>query len=163
MRTLYFDCFAGASGNMILGALLALGIDLEELKRNLGFFYRNIEFFYRNIEFFYRNNEFFYKNIEFFYRNIGFFYKNIAFFYRKNDFFIVSVLFLRIFPLGCRAEPAVLYRKPPTNLAGGVTNLIDAVIGPKSNQLRTLNTDTRHRIHQRSRVCVQLFLFIQTG
>ena len=36
MRTLYFDCFAGASGNMILGALLALGIDLEELKRNLG-------------------------------------------------------------------------------------------------------------------------------
>ena len=36
MRTLYFDCFAGASGNMILGALLALGVDMEELKRNLG-------------------------------------------------------------------------------------------------------------------------------
>ncbi len=27
MRTLYFDCFAGASGNMILGGLAALGID----------------------------------------------------------------------------------------------------------------------------------------
>ena len=24
MKTLYFDCFAGASGNMILGALVAL-------------------------------------------------------------------------------------------------------------------------------------------
>lgn len=31
MRTLYFDCFAGASGNMILGALTALGIDREVL------------------------------------------------------------------------------------------------------------------------------------
>lgn len=29
MRTLYFDCFAGASGNMVLGALLDLGIDPE--------------------------------------------------------------------------------------------------------------------------------------
>jgi len=36
MRTLYFDCFAGASGNMVLGALLALGVDVQELKRNLG-------------------------------------------------------------------------------------------------------------------------------
>lgn len=27
MRTLHFDCFAGASGNMILGALIALGVD----------------------------------------------------------------------------------------------------------------------------------------
>ena len=26
MRTLYFDCFAGASGNMILGGLIGLGI-----------------------------------------------------------------------------------------------------------------------------------------
>ncbi len=31
MKTLYFDCFAGASGNMILGALVALGIDEHEL------------------------------------------------------------------------------------------------------------------------------------
>jgi len=35
MRTLYFDCFAGASGNMILGALIALGVDKEELKKNI--------------------------------------------------------------------------------------------------------------------------------
>ncbi|MDQ2746098.1 MAG: LarC family nickel insertion protein, partial [Acidobacteriota bacterium] len=37
MKTLYFDCFAGASGNMILGALVALGVDenglVEKLKR----------------------------------------------------------------------------------------------------------------------------------
>jgi uncharacterized protein (TIGR00299 family) protein len=31
MKTLYFDCFAGASGNMILGALVALGVDEREL------------------------------------------------------------------------------------------------------------------------------------
>lgn len=31
MKTLYFDCFAGASGNMILGALVALGVDKSEL------------------------------------------------------------------------------------------------------------------------------------
>ena len=31
MKTLYFDCFAGASGNMILGALVALGVDNNEL------------------------------------------------------------------------------------------------------------------------------------
>ena len=31
MKTLYFDCFAGASGDMILGALVALGIDENEL------------------------------------------------------------------------------------------------------------------------------------
>lgn len=35
MRTLYFDCFAGASGNMILGGLVALGLDEGELKRQL--------------------------------------------------------------------------------------------------------------------------------
>ena len=35
MRTLYFDCFAGASGNMILGALAALGIDRERLALEL--------------------------------------------------------------------------------------------------------------------------------
>jgi uncharacterized protein (DUF111 family) len=31
MRTLYFDCFAGASGNMILGGLVALGVDRDRL------------------------------------------------------------------------------------------------------------------------------------
>ena len=35
MRTLYFDCFAGASGNMILGGLVSLGVDREELIRQL--------------------------------------------------------------------------------------------------------------------------------
>ncbi len=35
MRTLYFDCFAGASGNMILGGLVALGLDEAELRRQL--------------------------------------------------------------------------------------------------------------------------------
>lgn len=31
MKTLYFDCFAGASGNMILGGLVSLGVDKDEL------------------------------------------------------------------------------------------------------------------------------------
>ncbi|MEP6705553.1 MAG: nickel insertion protein, partial [Acidobacteriota bacterium] len=35
MRTLYFDCFAGASGNMILGGLAALGIDRASLVAQL--------------------------------------------------------------------------------------------------------------------------------
>lgn len=35
MKTLYFDCFAGASGNMILGALIALGVDERELRVQL--------------------------------------------------------------------------------------------------------------------------------
>jgi len=35
MRTLYFDCFAGASGNMILGALIAAGVDVESLQAEL--------------------------------------------------------------------------------------------------------------------------------
>jgi pyridinium-3,5-bisthiocarboxylic acid mononucleotide nickel chelatase len=35
MKTLYFDCFAGASGDMILGALVALGVEREELLRQL--------------------------------------------------------------------------------------------------------------------------------
>lgn len=34
-KVLYFDCFAGASGDMILGALLDLGLDLEALKSEL--------------------------------------------------------------------------------------------------------------------------------
>ena len=35
MRTLYFDCFAGASGNMILGGLLGLGVAQEALESEL--------------------------------------------------------------------------------------------------------------------------------
>ena len=35
MKTLYFDCFSGASGNMILGGLVGLGVDREELARRL--------------------------------------------------------------------------------------------------------------------------------
>lgn len=35
MRTLYFDCFSGASGNMILGALLELGVDAGALRSEL--------------------------------------------------------------------------------------------------------------------------------
>jgi uncharacterized protein (TIGR00299 family) protein len=35
-RILYFDCFSGASGDMILGALLDAGLPLEELRRVLG-------------------------------------------------------------------------------------------------------------------------------
>ena len=37
MKTLYFDCFAGASGNMILGGLISLGVDRAELLRQLRF------------------------------------------------------------------------------------------------------------------------------
>jgi uncharacterized protein (TIGR00299 family) protein len=35
MRTLYFDCFAGASGDMILGAMVAAGVDANALKDQL--------------------------------------------------------------------------------------------------------------------------------
>jgi uncharacterized protein (TIGR00299 family) protein len=35
MKTLYFDCFAGASGDMILGALVAAGVHAQELKNQL--------------------------------------------------------------------------------------------------------------------------------
>lgn len=36
MTILYFDCFAGAAGDMILGALLDAGLPIDELKRALG-------------------------------------------------------------------------------------------------------------------------------
>src|SRR5262245_27891218 len=36
MRLLYFDCFSGISGYMVLGALLDAGLPLDELKRALG-------------------------------------------------------------------------------------------------------------------------------
>ena len=35
MRTLYFDCFAGASGDMILGALVSAGVDRNYLREQL--------------------------------------------------------------------------------------------------------------------------------
>jgi uncharacterized protein (TIGR00299 family) protein len=35
MRTLYFDCFSGISGDMTIGALLDLGLDLDYLKTEL--------------------------------------------------------------------------------------------------------------------------------
>jgi uncharacterized protein (TIGR00299 family) protein len=36
VTTLYFDCFSGASGDMILGALLDAGLPLDDLRRALG-------------------------------------------------------------------------------------------------------------------------------
>jgi uncharacterized protein (TIGR00299 family) protein len=36
VKILYFDCFAGAAGDMILGAMLDAGLPFEELKRALG-------------------------------------------------------------------------------------------------------------------------------
>ncbi|MSO46248.1 MAG: nickel pincer cofactor biosynthesis protein LarC [Acidobacteria bacterium] len=36
MKILYFDCFSGAAGDMILGALLDAGLPLDDLRRALG-------------------------------------------------------------------------------------------------------------------------------
>ena len=36
MKVLYFDCFAGAAGDMILGALVDAGLPFEALERALG-------------------------------------------------------------------------------------------------------------------------------
>ncbi|MBV9958521.1 MAG: DUF111 family protein, partial [Acidobacteria bacterium] len=35
MKTLYFDCFAGASGDMILGALVGVGVEPRALLEGL--------------------------------------------------------------------------------------------------------------------------------
>ena len=35
-KTLYFDCFSGASGDMVIGALLDLGLPIDELRAALG-------------------------------------------------------------------------------------------------------------------------------
>ena len=35
MRIAYVDCFSGASGNMILGALLDAGLELDRLEAGL--------------------------------------------------------------------------------------------------------------------------------
>ena len=35
MKIAYFDCFAGASGDMILGALMDAGLPLDKLKNEL--------------------------------------------------------------------------------------------------------------------------------
>jgi uncharacterized protein (TIGR00299 family) protein len=36
MKTAYFDCYSGISGDMILGALIDLGLDVNYLKKELG-------------------------------------------------------------------------------------------------------------------------------
>jgi uncharacterized protein (TIGR00299 family) protein len=48
MRTLYFDCFAGASGDMILGAMVAAGVDPDVLREQLSLL--NVDGFNINFE-----------------------------------------------------------------------------------------------------------------
>jgi pyridinium-3,5-bisthiocarboxylic acid mononucleotide nickel chelatase len=36
VRVLYFDCFSGASGDMVVGALIDAGVPIEEIRRSLG-------------------------------------------------------------------------------------------------------------------------------
>ena len=36
MKTIYFDCFSGISGDMIIGALIDLGLDIDFLRKELG-------------------------------------------------------------------------------------------------------------------------------
>ncbi|MBW1946169.1 MAG: nickel pincer cofactor biosynthesis protein LarC [Deltaproteobacteria bacterium] len=36
MKVAYFECFSGASGDMILGSLIDAGLDVEQLKKELG-------------------------------------------------------------------------------------------------------------------------------
>ena len=39
MKIAYFDCFAGASGDMILGALLDAGLTIERLREEISKLY----------------------------------------------------------------------------------------------------------------------------
>src|SRR5688572_17113641 len=48
MKTLYFDCFAGASGDMILGAMVAAGVDQDVLRQQLSLL--NVDGFNINFE-----------------------------------------------------------------------------------------------------------------
>ena len=36
MKVLYFDCFSGASGDMILGALIDAGVAVDDIRRAIG-------------------------------------------------------------------------------------------------------------------------------
>ena len=48
MKTIYFDCFAGASGDMILGAMVAAGVDAQVLREQLSLL--NVEGFKLDFE-----------------------------------------------------------------------------------------------------------------